>query len=258
MHYLAANKQPHRVDDGEQQVDLSPQGDISSPRADVALQRFSINMLHKELLRKLRMPDCLIVLGQEEGAYSSKLTDYRLLVAHLVLQLQGVLGLEAFYSQHLVDSLELQLVVGVMVMGADIGEGDSGEMDVAGPPFAKGLLHLLLDLHLDEVEEVVLQLASLLLGHLQVILVLAEEELTLVREVRAHPARSTLLADLLQKVTAQILHASLNLYALFDSSDFTFPLFETSVACVVLAALVRKIKATFSIAHVVAQSQVTV
>ena len=143
-------------------------------------------------------------------------------------------------------------------MGADVGKGDCGEMDVAGSTLAKGLLHLLLDFNLDEVEEVVLQLARLLLGHLKVVLVFAEEELALVGEIRTHPARSKLLAYFQKKVAVQVLQASLDFHSVLNSRDFTFPLLESSVACVVLAALVRKIKAAFSIAHVVAESQIAV
>ena len=140
-------------------------------------------------------------------------------------------------------------------MGADVGKGDCGEMDVAGSTLAKGLLHLLLDFNLDEVEEVVLQLARLLLGHLKVVLVFAEEELALVGEIRTHPARSKLLAYFQKKVAVQVLQASLDFHSVLN---FTCPLLESSVACVVLAALVRKIKAAFSIAHVVAESQIAV
>lgn len=98
-------------------------------------------------------------------------------------------------------------------------------MDVAGSAFTKWFLHLFLNLHLDEVKEVVIQLASLLFRHLKVVLVFAEEELTLVSEIRTHPARSTLLAYLLKKVTVQILQTSLYFYTFFNSCDLTFPLF---------------------------------
>lgn len=66
------------------------------------------------------MPDCLIVLGQEERANSSELTYYCLLVAHFILELFGVLRFETFNSKDLVYSIQFQLAIGVMIVGADI------------------------------------------------------------------------------------------------------------------------------------------
>ena len=65
-------------------------------------------------------------------------------MAHFILQLRGVLRLEAFYSKYLFDSLQLQLVIRVMVVGADIGHGNCGQIDVAGSSFPEGFLYLLL------------------------------------------------------------------------------------------------------------------
>lgn len=118
-------------------------------------------------------------------------------MSQFILQLLGILRFEAFNGKDLVNSVQLQFIVGVMVVGAYIGKCDCGEVNVARPTFTKGFLHFLLDLYLDEVEEVVFQFASLLLGNLKVVFVFPEKKLALMGKIRTYPARGTLLAHFL-------------------------------------------------------------